>query len=130
MATPKVFNPFPGLRPFGAEEDYLFFGREDQTNELLQLLRTHRFIAVVGTSGSGKSSLVRAGVLPALYGGTMVGVGSQWETVVFRPGGDPLLNLARGMIDADLYDGEDSEAPLRIRATLSRSRLGLAQAVE
>ena len=130
MATQKVFNPFPGLRPFGAEEDYLFFGREDQTNELLQLLRTHRFIAVVGTSGSGKSSLVRAGVLPALYGGTMVGAGSQWETVVFRPGGDPLLNLARGMIEADLYDPEDSETPLRIRATLSRSRLGLTQAVE
>ncbi|MEE3373285.1 MAG: ankyrin repeat domain-containing protein [Planctomycetota bacterium] len=130
MANQKVFNPFPGLRPFGAEEDYLFFGREDQTNELLQLLRTHRFIAVVGTSGSGKSSLVRAGVLPALYGGTMVGAGSQWETVVFRPGGDPLLNLARGLIDAELYDGEDREAPLRIRATLSRSRLGLAQAVE
>ncbi|MAV38177.1 MAG: hypothetical protein CMJ59_22285, partial [Planctomycetaceae bacterium] len=130
MAKTNVFNPFPGLRPFNAEEDYLFFGREHQTNELLQLLRTHRFIAVVGTSGSGKSSLVRAGVLPALFGGTMVGVGSQWETVVFRPGGDPLINLAQGMIDSDLYDPEDAEAPLRIRATLSRSRLGLAQAVE
>ena len=82
MADRQLFNPFPGLRPFGAEEDYLFFGREEQTRELLQLLRTHRFLAVVGTSGSGKSSLVRAGLLPALYGGTMVGVGSDWSTVV------------------------------------------------
>ena len=65
--TPR-FNPFPGLRPFGIEEDYLFFGREEQATELLGLLREHRFLAVVGTSGSGKSSLVRAGVLPALYG--------------------------------------------------------------
>jgi len=130
MTDRKLFNPFPGLRPFGAEEDYLFFGREEQTRELLQLLRTHRFLAVVGTSGSGKSSLVRAGLLPALYGGTMVGVGSDWSTVVFRPGGDPLLNMAEAMIEADLYDPDDEEAPLRIRATLSRSRLGLVQSVK
>ena len=54
MATDSM-TPFPGLRPFGEEEDYLFFGREDQTNDLLKLLRTQRFLAVVGTSGSGKS---------------------------------------------------------------------------
>lgn len=123
-------NPFPGLRPFGEEEDYLFFGREEQTNDLLELLREQRFLAVVGTSGSGKSSLVRAGMLPALYGGTMASVGSDWETVVFRPGGDPLLNLADAMINADLYDPEDPESRLQIRATLSRSRQGLVQAVE
>ena len=123
-------NPFPGLRPFGEEEDYLFFGREEQTNDLLELLRTQRFLAVVGTSGSGKSSLVRAGMLPSLYGGTMASVGSDWETVVFRPGGDPMLNLADAMIAADLYDPQDPEAPLQVRATLSRSRQGLVQAVE
>jgi len=123
-------NPFPGLRPFGEEEDYLFFGREEQTTDLLELLRTQRFLAVVGSSGSGKSSLVRAGMLPALYGGTMAGVGSDWETVVLRPGGDPLLNLAEAMVTADLYDPKDPEAPLQIRATLSRSRQGLVQAVQ
>ena len=55
-------NPFPGLRPFRSDEHHLFFGREEQTAALLQLLRTNRFLAVVGTSGSGKSSLVRAGL--------------------------------------------------------------------
>ena len=55
------FNPFPGLRPFQREEDYLFFGREEQTMELLRRLRDSRFLAVVGTSGSGKSSLVPCG---------------------------------------------------------------------
>ena len=127
--TESTFNPFPGLRPFSAEEDYLFFGREDQTNELLELLREHRFIAVVGTSGSGKSSLVRAGLLPALFGGTMVSVGSRWEVGVFRPGGDPIRNLAQSLIDCDLYDGDDPETLPRLMATLRRSRNGLVEAI-
>jgi WD40 repeat protein len=129
-ATAPRFNPFPGLRPFLAEEDYLFFGREEQTAELLSLLRQHRFLAVVGTSGSGKSSLVRAGLLPALHGGTMAKAGSTWEVVVLRPGGDPIDNLARALLQADLYDPEDAESLPRLVATLTRSRLGLIEAVK
>ena len=122
-------NPFPGLRPFSAEEDYLFFGREAQTSELLGLLRAHRFIAVVGTSGSGKSSLVRAGLLPALHGGTMTQAGSSWEVLLTRPGGNPVANLARSVMAADLYDPEDDESLPRVLATLNRSRQGLVEAI-
>src|SRR5580700_7871316 len=129
-AMTPPFNPFPGLRPFQAEEDYLFFGREGQIAELLPLLRQHRFIAVVGTSGSGKSSLVMAGLLPALHGGTLAQAGSAWEVVVLRPGGDPIDNLARALLDADLYDAEDQESLPRLVATLTRSRLGLVEAVK
>ena len=52
MTDPKsnIFNPFPGLRPFNQEEDYLFFGREQQVAELVTLLRKQRFLAVTGTS--------------------------------------------------------------------------------
>src|SRR5262245_23574758 len=129
-ATVPRFNPFPGLRPFLAEEDYLFFGREEQTAELLSLLRRHRFLAVVGTSGSGKSSLVRAGLLPALHGGTLAQAGSAWEVVVLRPGGDSIDNLARALLKADLYDAEDAESLPRLVATLTRSRLGPVEAVK
>lgn len=69
-------NPFPGLRPFEPDENHLFFGREGQTDELLRRLKRTRFLAIVGTSGSGKSSLVRAGLLPALYSGFMTRAGS------------------------------------------------------
>ena len=58
-------RPFPGLRPFEPGESELFFGRGDQIDELLARLEDHRFVAVVGASGSGKSSLVRAGLLPS-----------------------------------------------------------------
>ena len=53
-------NPFPGLRSFEQDEEYLFFGREKQIDELLKKLRSTRFLSVIGSSGSGKSSLVKS----------------------------------------------------------------------
>src|SRR5712692_9547105 len=87
-------NPFPGLRPFESDEEHLFFGRDGQSDELLRRLRRSRFLGVLGTSGSGKSSLVRAGLLPSLHGGIMTQAGSDWRVALFRPGNDPVGNLA------------------------------------
>jgi tetratricopeptide (TPR) repeat protein len=98
MEFTEIGNPFPGLRPFELSESNLFFGREGQSDELLARLQRKRFLAVVGTSGSGKSSLVRAGLLPALYGGLMGGAGSSWRIAILRPGHDPIGNLA-GALD-------------------------------
>ena len=123
-------NPFPGLRPFRSDEHHLFFGREEQTAALLQLLRTNRFLAVVGTSGSGKSSLVRAGMIAELHGGTMTQAGSTWEVIILRPGGSPIENLARAFVEADLYDREDPSTLPRLLATLNRSRFGLVEAMK
>ena len=122
-------NPFPGLRPFEMQEKYLFFGREDQTVELLKRLGQARFLAVVGTSGSGKSSLVRAGLLPELHGGTMTDAGSSWEISVMRPGGDPLTNLARALEDSGIYDSDEEDYYRHLRAILGRSTMGLIEAV-
>jgi ABC-type lipoprotein export system ATPase subunit len=58
-------NPFPGLRPFREDEEHLFFGRENQVDAMVNKLADTRFLAVVGTSGSGKSSLVNCGLRPA-----------------------------------------------------------------
>ena len=123
-------NPFPGLRPFRSDEHHLFFGREVQTSALLQLLRTNRFLAVVGTSGSGKSSLVRAGMIAELHGGTMTQAGSTWEVMILRPGGSPIENLARAFVEGDLYDAQDASTLPRLLATLNRSRFGLVEAMK
>lgn len=116
------FNPFPGLRPFDMDEEYLFFGRENQRKELVALLREQRFIAVLGTSGSGKSSLVRTGLLPALCGGVMTRAGSNWHIAVMRPGGRPVSNLAAALHETGLLDNPGCEdlTELDIEATLIR----------
>ena len=131
--TLRIANPFPGLRPFETEEYRLFFGREGQSDALIERLKRSRFLAVVGTSGSGKSSLVRAGLLPALRGGMMAGAGAGWRIAVMRPGHDPLGNLARVLAgDGVLAEAGGglprAEAEAVVEATLRRGSLGLAEA--
>ncbi len=91
-------NPYVGLRPFFAEDSLYFYGREKQTAELLGILREHRFLSVVGSSGSGKSSLVRAGLLPGLLGGFLVKDRDRWSTIQIKPGDAPIANLAAGLV--------------------------------
>jgi ABC-type arginine transport system ATPase subunit len=79
-------SPYPGLRPFTKEEAEIFFGRDDQTDLLLEKLASVRFLMVVGSSGCGKSSLVRAGLMADLEGGLMREAGSHWEMAEMRPG--------------------------------------------
>src|SRR5215510_4664959 len=98
MVEPTI-HPFPGLRPFEAEEEHLFFGREGQSDEILRRLRQYRFLAVVGSSGSGKSSLIRAGLQPYVYGGFLADGGSHWRIAIFRPGDNPIGNLAAALND-------------------------------
>src|SRR5689334_5577672 len=114
-------SPFPGLRAFTAEEDHLFFGREEQTMQLLETLSTRRFVAVVGTSGSGKSSLVRCGLISQLLGGKMLEAGTSWEVAVTHPGAAPLQHLAEALLASGLYDAAEEDAQTRLKATLSRS---------
>jgi WD40 repeat protein len=96
-SAPEIGSPFPGLRPFKSHEDAIFFGRHAQVSDMLQRLETCRLLTVVGASGCGKSSLVRAGLLPALRDGLLFGAGSDWKTVMFRPGSDPYPELARAL---------------------------------
>ena len=86
--------PYPGLRPFDTNEWSIFFGRERMIDEVMDRLAAHRLVMIYGSSGSGKSSLVRAGVLPKLAR-QHLRAGVPWRTCTMRPSGGPLWNLAK-----------------------------------
>jgi WD40 repeat protein len=85
--------PFKGLAAFQPEDADYFFGREELVATLTTRLAETPFLGVVGPSGSGKSSVVRAGLLPALWKGALH-ASSRWKTMIMTPGGNPLDELA------------------------------------
>jgi hypothetical protein len=118
--------PFPGLRPFTFEETDRFFGREECIDGLVDLLSRQHFLAVLGSSGSGKSSLVKTALLDALERGLMAQAGSRWRIVVFRPGDEPLRNLARALLESD--DEQPSEDDVSaLRTFLARGPRSLVE---
>ena len=118
-----IGHPYPGLRAFGRDEDAIFFGREDQVDQLLDKLEENHFLAVVGTSGSGKSSLVRAGLLPALQSGFMAGAGARWLMAELRPGDRPYHRLAASLVADTAWGsarrGGDGDVPQTSGAALA-----------
>jgi hypothetical protein len=130
--TLTLANPFPGLRPFSVEESHLFFGREGQCETVLGYLARNRFAAVTGASGSGKSSLIYCGLIPALYGGFITEAGSKWRIITTRPGNSPVENLAEAIAESDRKDKENEELIIDkqiIYTILRRSSFGLVNAV-
>ena len=123
--------PFPGLRPFDSSESHLFFGRDGQSDQLIERLKRTRFLTVVGTSGSGKSSLIWAGLLPALHAGFMPGAGSLWRVAIMHPGSNPVGSLASALTEREVLNiarNEDQSVRLAIvDAALRRGRRGLVE---
>src|SRR5271169_5676798 len=99
--TPSLpARPYPGLRPFEADEWPIFFGREEMIDEVIDHLAERCLLLVHGSSGSGKSSLIRAGILPRLerqHRRNRLG----WSTAALRPAGGPLWNLAEALVARD-----------------------------
>ncbi len=128
MNPKALFNPFPGLRPFRTDESHLFFGREGQSEEVLRNLIRNRFVAVIGASGSGKSSLMYCGVIPVLYGGFAARAGSHWKLVTTRPGNSPLENLADSIAESSVSGEKEIDRSVTL-GILRRSSGGLKEAI-
>ncbi|PRQ06677.1 nSTAND1 domain-containing NTPase [Enhygromyxa salina] len=101
------FSPYRGLEAFRECDARWMFGRERETGELVERVRSSasRLLCVVGGSGSGKSSLVMAGLCPALRRGAL-GADLSWEIAVLRPGARPCESLARALIELRAEAGE------------------------
>ena len=120
-------NPYKGLRSFLEPDAADYFGREAVTNRLIRSLSEEgpsgRFLAVVGPSGSGKSSVVRAGLVPALRQGALPG-SHRWYVIDMLPGSHPLREIETALL------GVAVEPPPSLMEELERDDLGLARAVD
>ena len=119
--TPAGASPYKGLEFYDVADTALFFGRETLTAELVTYLKDHRFVAVVGASGSGKSSVVRAGVMPALQKGKIVKGSDKWAVHIVTPTARPLTALASELTK----DSESMTAQATLMDDMGRDRRSL-----
>jgi hypothetical protein len=123
--------PFQGLQYFDEKDADRFFGREMLVAKIVARLAGTRFLAVIGASGSGKSSVVRAGVIPALRrsarlvdGGMPPTDSGQWDIRVFTPSGHPLEALSASLT----RDSESVTAASTLRADMEQDAHSLVLA--
>ncbi|MEQ8385627.1 MAG: caspase family protein [Coleofasciculus sp. A1-SPW-01] len=116
--------PYKGLESFefNDQDPNYFYGRTALTDQLLAKIRQGNFLAVVGASGSGKSSLVKAGLLYQLKLGQRLSGSDQWAIRIFRPGEHPLKSLALALVDEAAESGE-------VEQLASQGAAGLAELV-
>ncbi len=101
--------PYVGLQYFDVDNADLFFGRAGQSDDMVRKLAQRCFLAVVGTSGSGKSSLIRGGLFPSLLGGYLGEAGAHWRFAEMSPGRDPLARLSSGLSAAGMGTAPSKE---------------------
>lgn len=89
VLPPEDVGPFRGLGRFEAKDRDIFFGRDGEIASVLELLRRRSLVVLVGPSGSGKSSLARAGILPRIAEGALERWPKHWDTTIVAPGSDP-----------------------------------------
>jgi serine/threonine protein kinase/WD40 repeat protein len=88
--------PYPGLAPFTSEQSHYFFGREIESEQLWKKLEDSKLLGLIGSTGSGKSSFIQAGLAPAAPPG--------WAVIVAKPGNRPFMGLAEALSDQLLAD--------------------------
>jgi serine/threonine protein kinase/WD40 repeat protein len=125
LVSGSLVNPYKGLRAFQEADAADFYGREALVDQLLTELddsrELHRFLAIVGPSGSGKSSLVKAGLIPAIKRGALPG-SQNWYVLEMQPGPRPLEELEIGLI------GLATDPVAGLREQLERDEHGLFRA--
>jgi serine/threonine protein kinase len=127
VSLPELENPYKGLHAFQVTDERDFFGRDDLTKRIIERMCDndpyHRFLTIVGPSGSGKSSLVKAGLIPALWRGAIPG-SEKWFVVDMIPGTHPLDKLETTLIRVATHQSDN------LREQLQRNDRGLLRVAD
>jgi energy-coupling factor transporter ATP-binding protein EcfA2 len=127
ISLPEPENPYKGLHAFQMTDSRDFFGRDDLTQKLIDHMNNddpyHRFLAIIGPSGSGKSSLVKAGLIPALWKGAIAG-SEKWFVVDMIPGSRPLDKLEIALMRVSANQSQN------LRQQLERDDHGLSRVAD
>jgi energy-coupling factor transporter ATP-binding protein EcfA2 len=124
--------PYKGLRYFdwNNEDPKYFYGRSALTSQLLDQVRQSNFVAIVGASGSGKSSVLRAGLLHQLSLGQRLSGSDRWQIRVMVPGDQPMQALAQAFVAEDVSPVERAQQLGIAEALLNEGADGLRRLVE
>ncbi|MBD1998450.1 pentapeptide repeat-containing protein [Leptolyngbya sp. FACHB-541] len=124
--------PYKGLRYFDCnEEDPKYFhGRRALTDQLLDHVRQSNFVAIVGASGSGKSSVLRAGLLHQLKQGRRLSSSDQWKICIILPGEHPLQALAQAFVDPEASTLDRAEQLGKAEGLLKAGADGLRRLIQ
>jgi basic membrane lipoprotein Med (substrate-binding protein (PBP1-ABC) superfamily)/DNA-binding SARP family transcriptional activator len=106
LGTSVGLNPYKGLAPFDEDDSSLFFGRDRLVSEIVRRMDANALVTVIGPSGSGKSSAVRSGVIPAIRKGALEG-SDEWLIASMMPGAMPFAELEAALLRSSL-DAPDS----------------------
>jgi len=125
----EEFNPFPGLRPFTSGESEYFFGRETESEEITGKITRNRFLAIIGASGSGKSSIIQCGLVPKIRDLSLNGP-PVWVIINMKPGNDPFGNLANAFAEIFLNTDKKGISREEILRTLRDSPDGIDEVIK
>ena len=124
--------PYNGLRYFDIQDASYFYGREKLTDQLLDHVKLGKgnFLAVLGASGSGKSSVVRAGLVYQLQQGYRISGSEQWDIQIMTPGAHPVGNLAETFLDQNTTNIDRAEQLQKATTAISEGADGLARLIK
>lgn len=124
--------PYKGLQyfDFNPEDPKYFYGREKVTDELLDRVRQDNFLAVLGDSGSGKSSVIRAGLLHQAREGRKLAGSRDWKIQILIPGEHPLQGLAMSFVDRSLAEIDRATELAKVESLLQQGADGLRQIIQ
>ncbi|NJL35960.1 MAG: hypothetical protein HC899_03785 [Leptolyngbyaceae cyanobacterium SM1_4_3] len=132
QAPTVAICPYKGLEYFDCndEDPKYFYGREALTDQLLDQVRQGSFLAIAGASGSGKSSVLRAGLIHQLKQGRRLSGSDRWQILILKPGEHPLQNLAETFLDPNLSTIERAKQLEFAEQQLAQGAEGLRRLIQ